>query len=217
MKKLILLAAFPFAVGLFSACDNKPKTVEKTPAKTEEPEKPTVITADTTALIETDTTVTTTETAPAPEATSGQKFGYINSADLIEIMPETKRAEASLKAYVKTLEKDLGGMQSDYQKKVTEFQAQERSMADVVKQTKIQAIQELELKMQESQMAGQQKVAEKRASLFKPILDKAEKAVKAVGKENGYDYIFDTNSGAFIYSKESHDVTPLVKKKLGLK
>ncbi|MBK0402420.1 OmpH family outer membrane protein [Adhaeribacter sp. BT258] len=216
MKKLILFAAFPFALGLFSACDNKPKTVEKTPAKTEEPEKPTEIAADTAAAV-TDTTVITSETTTATEATSGQKFGYINSADLIEIMPETKRAEASLKAYVKTLEKDLGGMQADYQRKVTEFQTQEKSMADVVKQTKIQAIQELEMQMQESQMAGQQKVADKRAELFKPILDKAEKAVKAVGKENGYDYIFDTNSGAFIYSKESHDVTPLVKKKLGLK
>ena len=216
MKKLILLAAFPFALTLFSACDNKTKTVEKTPAKTEATDTTASIAPDTTALVQPDTMVTT-ETTVASEAASGQKLGYINSADLIEIMPETKRAEASLKAYVKTLEKDLGNLQSDYQKKVTEYQSQERSMADVVKQTKIQAIQELELKMQESQMAGQQKVAEKRAELFKPILDKAEKAVKAVGKENGYDYIFDTNSGAFIYSKESHDVTPLVKKKLGLK
>lgn len=214
MKKLFLAAAFPLFVGLFGACGEKPKTVEKTPKKTETAEKPAEIVADTIAAI-TDTTETTATTTS--ETVSGQKFGYINSADLIQIMPETKKAEASLAAFVKNLEKQFGSLQADYQKKVNEYQSQEKTMADVVKQTKIMAIQNLEQQMQESQMAGQQKVADKRAALFKPILDKAEKAIKAVGKENNYDYIFDTNSGAFIYSKESHDVTPLVKKKLGLK
>jgi len=216
MKKLVLLAAFPLTMGLFTACNEKAKTVEKTPVKVEEPEKS--IETDTTAKAELKTdTVQTASEPTAASSSSAPKYGHINSADLVELMPETKKAEATLAAYVKTLEKDFGGLKADYQKKVTEYQSQERSMADVVKQSRIQAIQELEMKMQESQVAGQQKVADKRATLFKPILAKAEKAVKEIGKENNYDYIFDTNSGAFIYSNDSHDVMPLVKKKLGLK
>ena len=148
---------------------------------------------------------------------AGQRFGHINSADLIELMPETKKAEKALATYVQSLEGQFTGMQRDYQKKVTDFQAQEKSMLENVKQTKIRAIQELEMELQETQAASREKVADKRAELFKPILKKAEKAVKEVGEENNYDYVFDTNAGSFIYTKESHDVMPLVKKKLGLR
>src|SRR5690606_25694582 len=185
----------------------KTKTTEKTTSTTETTTDSTEVSVDTTAAISDTTAFVSTETespvvAETPVATAAsQKFGYVNSADLIEIMPETKRAEASLKAYVNTLEKDFGKLQTDYQNKISEYQSQENTMADVVKQTRIQALQDLEMKMQESQMSGRQKVADKRASLFKPILEKAEKAIKDVGKENGYDYIFDTNSGAFVYAK----------------
>ena len=38
-----------------------------------------------------------------------------------------------------------------------------------------------------------------------------------MGKENGYTYIFDAGVGAVLYSQDSDDIMPLVKKKLGLK
>jgi outer membrane protein len=220
MQKFILTFAVPLVLGsaILTSCDNKPK--ETTFGKPDKKTEPTAVAITTNPEIS-DTAAaiaeTTTTTKESGTITSAQKFGYINSADLIKIMPETKKAEASLAAYVRTLEKDMGSLQADYQKKITDYQSQEKTMVDAIKQTKIQAIQNLEQQMQESQMAGQQKVSAKREALFKPILDKAEKAIKDVGKENGYDFVFDTNSGAFVYSKESHDLMPLVKTKLGLK
>lgn len=160
---------------------------------------------------------TTASTANSPAPAGGQKFGYINSGELLKLMPETKKAEANLQAYVKTLENQFGALQTSYQKQITDFQAQEKTMVDAIKQTKIKAIQDLEQQLQQSQGAGQQKIAARREQLFKPILDKAEKAVKDVGRENGYDYIFDASTGSFIYAKDSHDVMPLVKTKLGIK
>ena len=90
-------------------------------------------------------------------------------------------------------------------------------MVAAVKESKIRDLQAIEQRMQQARAKVQQQVAVKREQLFKPILDRAEKAVKDVGKENGYDYIFDTNTGSFIYAKEAHNVMPLVKRKLGLK
>lgn len=206
MKKLFVLLALPlsFASATFlSGC--KDKAQEKAPAETAKTEaKPT---ADTTA----------TATADSLKVKAAQKFGYINSAELLKIMPEAKKAEANLNAYVRNLENQFGAMQNDYRKRITEFQAQENTMADAVKQSRIKAITDLEQRMQQSQVSGQQQIAAKREALFKPILDKAEKAIKEVGKENHYDYIFDTSTGSFIYSDESHDVMPLVKAKLGIK
>jgi outer membrane protein len=204
---------------IFPSCNEKKKAPEKTPVKTEETAKApeTAPALDTAVAEEADTTASTTSTSAASTDASAQKFGHINSADLIQLMPEVKRADASLETYVKSLEGKMGNLQNDYRRKVTEYQSQEKTMVDAVKESKIKAIQELEMQLQQGQADGQQKIAAKREALYKPILDKAEKAVKAVGKENGYDYIFDTNAGSFIYAKDSHDIMPLVKKKLGIK
>jgi outer membrane protein len=211
MKKFILYLVLPLSLGgtaFMSGC--KEKSQEKAPAQTAKaPGQPAA-----------DTLSQATPASPAPDSAktnTAQKFGYINSADLLKIMPEAKKADANLNAYVRNLENQLRGLQTDYQKRIAEFQAQENTMVDAVKQTRIKAITDLEQRMQQSQMAGQQQIAAKRETLFKPILDKAEKAIKAVGKENHYDYIFDTSTGSFIYSDESHNVMPLVKAKLGIK
>ena len=215
MKKSIYLFVGSVFLGgalTLSGCQQNAKVKEKSPATTPAAtDKPAVnLPSSDSATLE---TVGTTAT---PTGT-GQKFGYINSADLLKQMPETKKAEASLQVYVSGLEKQFGGLQTSYQKQITEFQAQEKTMVDAIKQTKIKAIQDLEQQMQQSQASGQQKVAAKREELFKPILDKAEKAVKDVGKENGYDYVFDASTGSFIYAKDSHNIMPLVKTKLGIK
>lgn len=215
MKKSIYLFVVSVSFGgalVFSGCQQNAKVKEKSPATTPAAtDKPSVnlSSADSTTLGTQETTATSTG--------NRQKFGYINSADLLKQMPETKKAEANLQAFVNGLEKQFGGLQTSYQKQISEFQAQEKTMVDAIKQTKIKAIQDLEQQMQQSQASGQQKVATKREELFKPILDKAEKAVKDVGKENGYDYIFDASTGSFIYAKDSHDIMPLVKTKLGIK
>jgi outer membrane protein len=50
---------------------------------------------------------------------------------------------------------------------------------------------------------------------MQPIMDKARKAIEAVGKENGYQYIYD--AAGLLYAQDSDNVLPLVKAKLGLK
>jgi outer membrane protein len=217
MKRPILILALSLSVagtGLFTGCQKKGAADEKKTAATN-----TQSAQDSTQALASATSNTSAAASTSNSAAAGtsQKFGYINSADLLKIMPETKKAEANLQAYVKNLEKQFGGLQTEYQTKVTEFQAQEKTMIDAVKETRIRAIQDLEQRLQQSQVSGQQQVAKKREELFKPILDKAEKAIKEVGKENGYDYIFDTNTGSFVYAKESHNIMPLVKAKLGIK
>ena len=42
------------------------------------------------------------------------------------------------------------------------------------------------------------------------------KAIKAVGEREGYTYIFDSAAMVHI-GNDAHDVTPLVKKELGIK
>lgn len=218
MKRFILIQVFSLTIGglgFIAGCKEKTSPQEKTAVDSPSAPKTATVTNDSTTTAALNDT---TQAGPAETAAPArQKFGYINSAELLQLMPETKRAEANLNAYVRTLENKFGTLQKDYQKKITEFQSQEQTMVDAVKQSRIQAISQLEQQMQQTQVTSQQQIAAKRESLFKPILDKAEKAIQDVGKENNYDYVFDTNTGSFIYAKESHNILPLVKTKLGLK
>ena len=49
-------------------------------------------------------------------------------------------------------------------------------------------------------------------------MDKLQNAIKAVGAEGGYTFIYDMSMGVVLYAGNgAEDVTPLVKAKLGIK
>ena len=70
----------------------------------------------------------------------------------------------------------------------------------------------------QNQIANAQKQLQQREQdLLKPIIDRAKKAISDVAAEGGYTYILDSGTAAVLYSQDSDDIMPLVKKKLGLK
>lgn len=145
------------------------------------------------------------------------KFGHINSAELLQLMPEIKKADSLLQAYQKQLEDQNQAMLNEYQTKVTDYQKAEATMPDAVKDVKQQEISDLQQRIQAFQQTAQDKFQQRKEELYSPILKKAEDAIKQVAKESSYAYVFDTSAGAVVYAQESDDIMALVKKKLGLK
>lgn len=150
-----------------------------------------------------------------------QKFGYINSAGLLEEMPKIKEANSNLE----TLQKQL---QAKGQKMLEEYQLEYDQLNKRYERGEI-APKDLpaeEAKLQEKQQAIlnyekdiQKQLQEKQESLYKPILDKVKEAINEVANEDGFEYIFDTSPGigVILYMDESADVTAKVKAKLALK
>ena len=62
----------------------------------------------------------------------------------------------------------------------------------------------------------QQQMAEKRKTLYQPLLDKVNKAIGEVAKEQGYTYVVDVTSGSLLYADEKNDLQNAVRQKLGL-
>lgn len=145
------------------------------------------------------------------------KFGWIDSRELLKAMPEVAKSETDIQAYAKTFQDQLQAMQQEYEKKVKEFQAGEKTMTDAVKEVKVKEIQDLEARMQSTNQSAQEKVEKKRQEMLQPILDKADKAIKDVAKEKGYDYIFDASTGTLLHAKDADNILVLVKAKLGIK
>ena len=149
-------------------------------------------------------------------AIAQNKFGYIDSQELLLLMPERKTAETEVQEFAKSLESQLGAMTAEYQQNVQDYQAKEGSYTDLVKQDKVAEITGLEQRIQAFQQNAQQALQTKEQELLEPILTKARTAIENVAAEGNYTYIFDKSTGSILYAKESENVLPLVKKKLGL-
>ena len=144
------------------------------------------------------------------------KFGYLNSNELLAMMPESQSMQEELQSYAKGLESQLTAMQAEYEKKVVEFQQNETSYTDIIKEDKIREIEGIQQRVVEFQKNAQQSLAEKEAELFTPIREKAMSAIDEVAKEGNFTFIFDSGAGSFLYAAESENVLNLVKSKLGL-
>lgn len=149
-------------------------------------------------------------------AIAQNKFGYIDSQELLILMPERKTAETEIQNFAKSLEAQLGSMTAEYQESVQEYQANEATYTDLVKQDKISEITGLEQRIQTFQQNAQQSLQQKEQELLEPILSKARKAIEDVAKEENFTYIFDKSQGSILYVKESENILTLVKKKLKL-
>jgi outer membrane protein len=152
-----------------------------------------------------------------------QKFGHINSAELLQAMPEMKSADAALNTYQQTLQKSLEAMDAERQKKITAFQDKQKTLSEANKeavgkelQTMATEIQDLEKRLSDQDQKAQQDYKTKSDELFNPILKKATDAVNAVAKEKGYAYVFDISQPTVIYFGGGDDILELVKAKLGI-
>jgi outer membrane protein len=131
-------------------------------------------------------------------------------------MPERKTAEEEVQTLAKSLESQLQAMTAEYQQSVQEYQANEATYTDLVKQDKVTEITGLEQRIQSFQQNAQQALQSKEQELLEPILKKARKAIEDVASEGDYTYIFDKSVGSILYVKESENILEKVKKKLKL-
>ena len=144
------------------------------------------------------------------------KFGHINSNDLMQIMPGRDSAQAILQKEVTELEETLKSMQSEAEKRYNDYVANQAGWTELIRQTKQREIQDMGARIQEFQENAQKQLQEREAELLKPIIDRAKKAIEDVAREGGFTYILDSGTGAVLYSQDSEDIMPLVKRKLGL-
>lgn len=152
----------------------------------------------------------------AYSASAQQKFGHVDSDELLEMMPEKAEAEKQMEAFAKEFQGALESMAKEYESKVADYQAKEKDMTNLVKQSKVKEITDLERRIQEFQSQAQGEIQKKEQELLAPIIEKARKAIDAVATEKGYTYVFDNSSGVLLFAKDSENLMAEVKAKLGL-
>ena len=143
-------------------------------------------------------------------------IAHINTAAVLDAMPDKVRAEKDLENYYGELQNQLQAIVNEYQTKIQYYEANQTTMSDFVKQSKEREIVDLQTRIQQFQANAESEFEAKRTELLRPILSKIQNAINTVASETGLSYVIDISTGAAVFlGEESIDITYMVMKKLG--
>lgn len=143
------------------------------------------------------------------------KIGYISFNEIVEMMPEAKKADSALVQFRDALIQSAQDKENALNEAITKFNTDSSKMTSAVKEVKRKELQQKLTELQGEEQRIQQELQKRQEELSGPIQKKAMEAVQAIAKEAGYAYVLPKEY--LIVSPPADDLLPLVKKKLGLK
>ena len=157
----------------------------------------------------------------APLSLCAQKFGHFNYSQVMQAMPEVKKAQAELENTAKIYQDELSGMQRELQTKYDKYRAEVNDKTpENIRSRREQELAEMQQRLQQAAADNDSSFADLRTKKMQPIVQKVMDAVQNVAKEGNYVYIIDGSAaqgaGIFINETLSEDVTNKVMAKLGI-
>ena len=149
-------------------------------------------------------------------ANAQSKVAHINTQELIAAMPETKQMQEELKKVAQAYDTDYKAQGSSLQAKLQKYEAEAATQTDVENQKRGAEVQELQKKLQLYAQQAQQELQKKEFDLYKPIGDKAQKAINEVAATKGIEYVLDSAPGKGVIVFQGQDLMAAVKTKLGI-
>jgi len=148
------------------------------------------------------------------------KFGYVNSGELLEAMPEIADYEKQIADYNAKNVDYLQGLENELRDKQAKFEEMmsdtSGKFTDKMKADAQEDLQVLYARYQRSAQDINRDTQQQQMKLLQPIQDRLMQTIETVGKKNNFFMILD--SQAILYkSEKAVDATSLVKKELGIK
>ena len=153
-----------------------------------------------------------------PMSVFAQKFGHIKTQEILTAMPEYTKAQTDIQTMQKQYDDEMKRLSEEIQKKFAAYQQEQANLPKNIQERRQKELQELNERGMQMQQDAQQQLQQSWMEMLEPIAKKIDDAIKAVGQEGGYVYIFDLNATQIPFVNEtlSTDVTSAVKAKLGL-
>jgi outer membrane protein len=141
------------------------------------------------------------------------KLGYINSEAIFAEYEGTKEAQNRFNKEVAVWEQDA----SKKQQEIKDLKEQIDKQSLLLSNERKKALEDsLNQKMVAYQKFLQEKFGqkgealEKNEELTKPIIEKINRIIENIAKEENYDYIFDARAGGIVYAKKVYDLNQRV-------
>ncbi|NID13115.1 OmpH family outer membrane protein [Fibrivirga algicola] len=167
------------------------------------------------------TPATTSAAAPRATAATPIKIGYTSMDYLLGQVPEAKDIQNQLTIQRTQLENEQQRMSKEFQDKLAAYEKGSAQMSEVIRADREKELQGLQTRFQEFQRNAETTLQQKYQQLVSPVLQKIQKNIDAVAKENAYSHVFNLDAGAgtaviLLYAPEDGNISDMVLKKMGV-
>ena len=133
------------------------------------------------------------------------KVAWVDLQKALTQVSDGKAAKSKLEKLVKSKQGEFDKKQDDVKRLKDELETQGAMMKDDLKRQKVQDYQRKLMELQEYYMANQKELAEEEQKLTKPILERFERILQKLGKDEGYTMIIE--KAAVVYAAPTVELT----------
>lgn len=147
-----------------------------------------------------------------PFLNAQNKTGYVSIDEVVQLMPDYKKATAEMAQFDSALQINYGETLKELNRQDSLFKVDSVKYTMATKTAKKEQMKKLLVELQGYEQNYQQQMQQKQEELMAPVARKANELIADVAKANGYGYVF--RKEALVVSPEGDDILPLIKKKL---
>jgi outer membrane protein len=147
-----------------------------------------------------------------PFLSAQNKMGYISIDEVVQLMPEYKKAMAEVAQFDSALQINYGETLKELNRQDSIFKADSLKMVPAVKTANREKMRKLLVELQGFEQSYQQQMQQKQEETMAPVAQRANQLINDVAKANGFTYVF--RKEALLVSPDADDLLPFVKKKI---
>lgn len=147
-----------------------------------------------------------------------QKFGYVNSSEIMQLMPEFSKAQKELQELEKMYTTEYNALRTELEKQGAEFEKMQKdSVPEAILKNRYEQLMQLNERLNQYAQEVSTNLQKAESEKMIAIQTTLRNALDLIGKEGGFVCIFDIAGGMpYISTTLCEDVSSLVKAKLGI-
>ena len=149
-------------------------------------------------------------------AQSPARYGFLNRAAVIAILPETARVRAHLDSLRSKYEAEARYNETAFRRQYSEYLQVQKNLPEAIllkRQGDLQMSMERGLAFRRE---AENLLKKAETELMGRVGEQVDAVIRAIGAERGYDFVVDTSAGTqqYLNPEKSEDITPFVKARL---
>lgn len=148
-----------------------------------------------------------------------EKIGFFSSSKLVALFPKSKTIQIEIEKMGTEKQANGTALENELKTKIQNFEKEKAGMAQVLQESRIEEIRNLETKIKNYYAAARNEIDGKRQELLKPVFEKVNAGIKQVAEKHKFTAIIDLDTGGqfLLYIDASRDILELMKTELELK
>ena len=149
----------------------------------------------------------------AGQATAQNKIAYVSIDEVVQLMPEYRKAMADMAQFDSALQINYAETVKELNRQDSIYKTDSTKWSNAIRTANREKMKKLLIDLQGFEQSYQQQMQQKQEELMSPVAQKAQTLIADVAKASGYAYVF--RKEALVVQPDADDLLPAIRKKLG--